>query len=59
MKTTYVPRQKDQLTEHYRAIGPASLVAALMAAPRGHSNSKRPHASLRPQSSSRPDQAAK
>ncbi|PRD45878.1 hydrolase [Phyllobacterium phragmitis] len=30
----------DRLTDHYREIGPAALVAALLAAPRSHSDAR-------------------
>lgn len=48
MKSTFSTHQKDLLLEHYRAIGPASLVAALMAAPRKRRDAKQPHASHLP-----------
>jgi len=49
--------QKDHLLEHYRAIGPASLVAALMAAPRKRRENKHLHLSYLPMSlGSRPHQ---
>ncbi|GGA92957.1 MULTISPECIES: hydrolase [Brucella] len=38
-KKALTPR-RDRLTEHYREIGPAALVAALLAAPRGRSDAR-------------------
>ncbi|RCS23199.1 hydrolase [Phyllobacterium salinisoli] len=41
--------RRDRLTEQYREIGPAALVAALLAAPRSHSdgrNDNRPNSIL-------------
>lgn len=60
MKKTFNAYKKDHLTEQYRAIGPASLVAALMAAPRSrHEDTKRPHVSYLPSDKAlRPQQTA-
>ncbi|MGQ5717923.1 hypothetical protein [Pseudochrobactrum asaccharolyticum] len=61
MKKTFSSYKKDQLTEQYRAIGPASLVAALMAASRSRrEDTKRLHVSYLPSDKAlRPQQTAK
>ena len=60
MKSVLSPHKKDQLAEQYRAIGPASLIAALMAAPRSRRNDKRLHVSYLPSNkASRPQQTTK
>lgn len=57
MKTAHISYKKDHLTEHYRAIGPASLVAALMNVPRNRN--KRLHGSnMNAHIASHPQQAA-
>lgn len=60
MQNTFSTYKKDQLAEHYRAIGPASLVAALRSAPRSHCDEKRLHVSYLPSDKAlRPQQATK
>ncbi len=58
MVPTNSPYKKDQLAEQYGAIGPASLVAALMAA-RNRSNRQQLHVSYLPSEQAlRPQQTA-
>ncbi|MBX8784871.1 hypothetical protein KHQ08_06500 [Pseudochrobactrum algeriensis] len=60
MKKIFSASKKDQLTEQYRAIGPAFLAAALRSAPRSHRDEKRLHVSYLPSDKAlRPQQAAK